>query len=123
MKSIDRQYLDLARTIAENNAKDFQHRIGCVVVDKKNRVISIGFNKRKTHPVQGQLASKYGKKGQIFLHAEIDALVKTRKKPHKIYVARVKRNGKDGLAKPCPICQAAIESAGIKKVFYTEDEE
>ncbi len=97
---------------------DFRARIGCVVTDRRGRVISSGFNKRKTHPRQAFLSNKMGLDKQ-YLHAEIAALVSCRHIPHTIYIGRLKRNGDAGLATPCPICELAIKEAGIKRVIYT----
>ena len=39
-----------------------------------------------------------------------------------IYVARLYRNGKQALAKPCSSCQKLIVAAGIKRVVYSTKE-
>jgi len=70
----------------------------------------------------------------IYLHAEIDAIknalrliTQAQLAKCDIYIVRVKHpdNGSDdwteGLAKPCPGCRRAIESFGLKRVFWTED--
>ena len=43
---------------------------------------------------------------KIYLHAEIEALVKLRDwgRAYRIVVERYAKNGKPALAKPCPIC-------------------
>lgn len=99
---------------------DFKQRVGSVVTDHKGRVVSSGYNKRKTHPLQMRYARKINPE-QCFLHAEIDALVQCRDVPHTIYVARIKKNGDTALARPCSICSMAIKEAGIKRVIYTTD--
>lgn len=104
-----------------HESTDFQHRIGCVVLDKKGRVISSGYNMRKTHPLQYKHARHYNEEA-IFLHAEIAALVKCRREPHAILVGRILRSGDVALAKPCPICMSAIEEAGIKEIQYTTND-
>jgi tRNA(Arg) A34 adenosine deaminase TadA len=40
-----------------------------------------------------------------------------------MYVARVRRDGSVALAKPCARCQGSLKSQGVKKVFYTIDNE
>ena len=42
------------------------------------------------------------------------------KKPYAIYVARAGANRDKRLAKPCNICQQAIEEAEIKEIYYTK---
>ena len=39
-----------------------------------------------------------------------------------LYVCRVKRSGHWGMSKPCEGCQRAILEFGIKKIFYTTDD-
>lgn len=101
----------------------------CFITNNRNKIISTGFNSyNKTHPFQAKLSSKAFKKGvvendeQIFLHAEIAALIKCRQKPHSMYIIRIDRNGELANCKPCPICQIAIHNAGIKtkNVYYTD---
>lgn len=96
--------------------------IKATIYDKRGRVISEGKNSyNKTHPLQHRLASKYGRKGQIYLHAEVAALVKL-KDWSRAYMIKVERYGYKGdplMAKPCPICQAAIDTAGIKRIQHT----
>ena len=94
--------------------------VKATVYDKKGNILSVGYNSYiKTHPYQAALAKKHGKEEQIYLHAEIAALVKVRGEPYEIYVERYYRNGEAALAKPCPICQRAIEEAGVKVVKHT----
>ena len=93
----------------------------CVV--KRNKIISFGHNKKKTHPLQ----NKFNKHPQaIYLHAEIDAIKNALKRTSvedlvgsTLYIVRTKKDGSEGLAKPCCGCMQAIESFNIGKVIYT----
>lgn len=97
--------------------------ISCIVTNSKGWVIGEGSNNyTKTHPKQKFYADKVHNKYSIYLHAEIAALVKCRDFPYAIYILRLLKNGKFGLARPCPICELAIREAGIKKVFYSSYE-
>ena len=97
----------------------------CIV--KGNRVISFGHNKRKTHPLQ----TKFAKNPEaIYLHAEIDAIKNALKEVDSslldqctMYIARTKKNGDEGMSKPCKGCKKAIEAFGIRRVIYTTEEE
>jgi deoxycytidylate deaminase len=94
--------------------------IVATVFDKKGRVLSVGKNSYdKTHPFQASLAEECGFPERKFLHAEIDALIRCRGTPYRIKVERFRKNGKLGLAKPCPICELAIKRAKIKFVEYS----
>lgn len=110
--------INKALEVAQNS--DYcKHKVGAVILDKRGRIISTGFNKQKTHPLQ----AKYAPPEKQFLHAEIAALVAARKDGHTIVVARRRKDGHVGLAKPCPICAMAIADAGIKEVVYTVDDD
>lgn len=67
------------------------------------------------------MGAKTGRPEAIYLHAEVDALVKLKDwdRAHRIVVTRIGRNGDTLLAKPCPACQHAIKLAGIKHVEHT----
>ena len=59
-----------------------------------------------------------------FLHAEIHCLLGLSYEQTKgcdLYVCRIKRSGNRGISKPCPVCEAAIRRAGIRRVHYTLD--
>ena len=97
--------------------------IKATVYDKRGRVLTTGENSyEKTHPLQSKFAVQVGLDDKVFLHAEISALSKLRKgqKPYHIVVERYKENGGAVLAKPCLVCQAAIESHGIALVEWTK---
>ena len=38
------------------------------------------------------------------------------------YVFRQHRNGNNAMAKPCPVCMAALKEVGIRKVYYIVDD-
>lgn len=97
----------------------------------RNRIISYGVNKMKTHPYQ----RKYGRNADaIFWHAETSAIFNADKrvgfdkfKNSVLYIARVKydscekNNFISGLAMPCVGCMKCIKDYGIGAVIYTID--
>jgi deoxycytidylate deaminase len=94
--------------------------ITATIYDKKGRLLSTGHNSYiKTHPMQARLAAEIGDPLKTFLHAEIDAIIKCKGKPHKIKIERKNKQGRLGLAKPCPICELAIKRAKIKYIEYS----
>ena len=94
--------------------------VSATIYNKKGKVIAVGHNSYiKTHPMQARIAKHVGLKEKIFLHAEIDALVRCKEPPYKIKIERYTKNGDAALAKPCPICELAIKRAGISVVEYT----
>lgn len=110
----------------EDNGFVHNHHL-CAMIVKKNQIISIGINKNKTHPLQ----AKFGKnKHAIFLHAEINAIINSLRhipvdelKKCTLYVGRVLKSKKTGLARPCIGCQQAIfEEFQIKKVIFSSSD-
>lgn len=92
------------------------------IYDKRGRLISSAKNNySKTHPLQAKYASKVGINEAIYLHAEILAIVRCKdmNRAHKIVVKRFDKHGNPAIAKPCPICQAAIKDSGIKIIEHT----
>jgi tRNA(Arg) A34 adenosine deaminase TadA len=105
--------------LARNNPNP-KWRFACIITDRHGSVIAQSFNSMvKSHPMQARLARKHGNRHQIYLHAEIAALVRCRKDPYALYVARVDAKLRPAMARPCPICMEAIRKAGIKIVYYT----
>lgn len=101
-------------------------RVAALLVRRNGKEISTGINKFKTHPLQ----AKFGRNNKsICLHAEIDAIVECcdwlwfdELKGSIMYIARVKRDGSLGLAKPCSGCFRALVHFNIKEVYWTENE-
>ena len=117
--------------IAENVEPFAAARIAAALV-YKNEVISVGWNKSKSHPFQ----KKYSSNSEaIFLHAETDTIYNAMRKydlsviaKSKLYIYRAKWNSDkkisfvQGLAKPCVGCMRAITTFNIKRICYTLDE-
>lgn len=124
MNHRDAKYLDEALQLARAGDRVGGARIGAVLVIG-NRVVSMGQNMNKTHPLQ----KRFGKNPEaIYQHAEINCIVNFLRKSSPedlkkstLYVGRV--YGQDmehiGLAKPCAGCSHAIEQFGIRKVVHT----
>lgn len=96
--------------------------ITAIIYDKRGKVLSIGKNSYvKTHPYQAKMAQKVGLPDKQFLHAEIHAIVRCKQleKAHKIVIMRFDKGGCGKNAAPCPVCQSAIEAAGIKVIEHT----
>jgi tRNA(Arg) A34 adenosine deaminase TadA len=88
----------------------------------KKQLLSVGKNSRKTHP----LSVKFNGETKPCLHSELQAIISAINqhgveilKRCDLYNLRITNSGKIGLAKPCPGCQKAIDSFGIRRVYYT----
>lgn len=115
-------------------SSQYKSRHGAIIV-RGGKTLSGGWNKAKyTRTVikaktiqvpQGDCI--VSKQSDWTRHAEIDAI---RNFPNPedlkgcdLYVSRIKKNGKSGLSAPCPLCMAEIRSVGIKRVFFSTEEE
>ena len=106
------RFFKLAQAISKKSSSN--PRVGCVIV-KKNKVVGLGFNNRnKTHPK----AKNIGHRIHAELHAIIGVSADDLHGAH-VYVFREYADGELAMTKPCACCQAVLESAGVKKVFYT----
>ena len=89
----------------------------------RGKVVAIGHNKLKSHPMM----LRYHKPGQVYLHAEVDAIIKAVNKygldfvaECDLYCLRIKaRSGQVGNSKPCNGCADLIRSFNIKGVYWT----
>lgn len=102
-----------------------QQNLTAIITDKKGMILSIGKNSYvKSHPWQAKIAKTVGKPDAIFLHAEIDAIIKCSNisKAHTISIFRTSRANQYVMAKPCKICDAAIRRhTWIRWINYTDD--
>jgi len=106
-------------------------RIAAAVV-RKGKVISYGYNHKKTHPFQAQFCKN---KHAVFFHAEVHAIKNALKSVDvddmskcELYIVRAKRNKSNrkwitGLSKPCIGCQKCIDLFELKNVYYSEEGE
>ncbi len=87
----------------------------------RGKLVSTGLAQYKTHPRQAKINAL-----RPYLHAEIDCLLRAARMGFdswdraELYVARAKKDGSPGLAKPCPVCQTLIEEFGVGKVYWTD---
>lgn len=101
------------------------HALGAVAI-YGGKVLAIGWNCNKTHPIQARYNSmERGFDGYSYkstIHAEMMVINKI--KYLDINFSKVKFfvwRGKEGpkLSRPCAACERALRDLGIKHVFYT----
>ena len=98
----------------------------------KNRVVSYGFNRDKTHTFQARFAKN---EESIYWHAETNAIHNALKlvdedilRKTTLFVARAKyaepnsNEWRWGNSKPCEGCMSCITKFDIKKIVYTLDD-
>ena len=104
--------------------------IGCIAI-YKGKIIGIGCNLEKTHPMQ-KYYNRYRMHPQTLyyspkLHAEIYVLNSIKNldinfSKVKLYIYRTMYEQEKGLARPCPSCMAAIKDLGIENIYYTTND-
>ncbi len=116
--SWDEYFMGIA-LLSAKRSKDPSTQVGACIVDKDNKVVSIGYNGMPRYCDDDQLSwnknddldSKY----LYVCHAEFNAILNTRDGSHlngcKIYVTLF----------PCNECAKAIIQTGIKEVIYLSD--
>lgn len=119
-------HIQLAYTIALDVKPFANARVAALLVCK-NRVIAVGTNWSKTHPV----AQRFQKnKKALYPHAEVVCLHNAQKRGFSdwsratLYIARAKKiNGVHvpGLSKPCFGCLQAVDFYGVGKISWTKD--
>ena len=96
-----------------------RYEITALAYDRKGNLIGVGRNSYvKTHPLQARYAKLAGRPLAVYLHAEIAALVRARGRVHRLVVTRFTSEGKAVSAKPCSICQRALNDYGVKHVEH-----
>lgn len=120
------RFFTCAKHMAEMSDFDRQ-KMGCVAVYKK-KIVSVGFNTTKTHPLQKEY-NKLRFEGDFSphcMHAEIHTLNAIKDSNIdwsrvKVFIYRICKKDKDksALARPCPSCMAYMKKLGIKHIYYT----
>lgn len=117
------KFLNIAKILAEESDVP-RYFFGAILVTNKT-IISSGGNGTKTHPLQYRLNQlrEAGKRDRSFVHAEVNCLSKIKVIPDNavLYIARVGKNGKNMMARPCNGCMSEIKFRGIKQIVYTTD--
>ena len=115
---------------AASTLSDFPtHKLGAVMM-LGNKVLAVGYNITKTHPVQKKYNLERGydpnvkNNGQI--HAEMMCLINTKYldvdwSKVSLYIYREHKDHTTAMAKPCPACEKAIQERGINQVYYTTE--
>jgi deoxycytidylate deaminase len=89
--------------------------------DKKGNLLAVGENSyKKSNPVMKYFAEQAGLPAKIYLHSEVQALLRCKdKKVYKLTVERYTANGQPANAKPCPVCSLALNAWGVTEIEYT----
>ena len=111
--SFEEMAMEFARS-ASRRSEDPYKKVGCSILNKEGRVLSIGYNgllsKQK---INKKFWDNRDDRRKYMLHAETNALacISRYENPYLIACTLM----------PCPSCAINIVSHGIKKVIYLED--
>jgi deoxycytidylate deaminase len=118
----------LNQAVAVAMSSQSKRRIGSIIL-KKGKLIASAVNlENKSHPIQafyGEKAScihnNDGLSHKIYLHSEVNCLIRSKGKGDTIIVARVGGKGGKELrnSKPCAICSLALDEYGIRHIHYS----
>lgn len=98
----------------ESNKSPLKFKIGAAIVDKKGRILVVGHNTTKSHPVYG---SKYP---FMTMHSEGNCLYNAKKLGIDVAGKTMIIYRRGGLnSKPCKDCQVLLKKNKIKYVIYT----
>lgn len=114
--------MNLLTKVAHDENNITEYRLAAAIVFR-NKVISIGANEYKTHPLMAQYTRN---PDNNYLHAEVSAIAKALNileledfKRATLYVMRVNKAGEWALSKPCEGCSKAITAFQIGRVIYS----
>ena len=109
----DKYFLDICLTVAKKS-KDQSTKVGAVLVDQSNRILSTGFN-GAPHGYDDSLIDTREEKLRVTIHSEINSILfaHTNIKGATLYCTHY----------PCEKCSPVIMQTGITKVVYLASSE
>ena len=112
------RYFDLTKNIAFNSQYG-KIRHGAVLV-KGGSVKNVSFNKDKYNSFGNRFRDK--NRGPATMHAELGCILgmsRSVTSGSDLYVCRINKNGEFRYSKPCSMCHQALRHVGVKRVYYT----
>ena len=113
--------VETAHALCPTNWKNVNNSHVAFLV-KKNKIVKIGWNKKRTHP---EISKHPYHDGYVGTHAELDVILKSGLEDlndHSMIVLRVDRKGRLANSKPCPGCLSLLKSYNVEEVFYSDTE-
>jgi hypothetical protein len=113
--------VETAHALCPTNWKNVNNSHVAFLV-KKNKIVKIGWNKKRTHP---KIAKHPYHDGCVGTHAELDVILKSgldNLDDHSMIVLRVDRKGRLANSKPCTGCLSLLKSYNLSEVFYSDTE-
>jgi hypothetical protein len=122
---------DISKSLIEFNSKKRCQHFSFILL--KNKIISIGNNSKKTHPLNLKNRKTSLRTGEDFsdqkhVCSEFSAINKLKNmtnidtKKCILVNIRYNRNGKIALSKPCMSCENLLKYFSFKKVIWTDND-
>lgn len=116
-----KRYVGLAKRLA-NSSPYPDHKHGAVLV-RGGSVINWSINRNRVQ----RWAQKFRAHGcgHATHHAELGAILGVAREKTQgadVYVVRVNKRDNLLLSKPCPMCEEVLRHVGVKRVFYSVDD-
>ena len=118
-KKIDR-FFSLAKNIAESSEYG-KIRHGALLV-KGGSVLNVSCNKENYSSFGKRFRCKH--RGHATVHAELGCVLGMSRGTTTgadVYVCRINKEGEFRNSKPCAMCHAVLKHVGVKRVYYTVD--
>ena len=103
-------WMTMALTVAQRSI-DPSTKHGCIIVDNKNRLISIGYNSFPRQCIEGSLPLTRPEKYMAIIHSETNAIINAGDRDLEgstVYVT----------GHPCVNCFGNMLNAGVAKIIY-----
>lgn len=103
----------IAKEVALENERQKKH-VSLILV--RNRIISIGTNHHKSHPMAKRIGYRYDE-----VHSELDALIRCKERKNlELINFRFNRFGEMRISRPCTLCIPWCKMI-FDKIYYTSD--
>ena len=120
LKGRHRRYIEASARAAEDS--EFPNYRHSAVLVRGGSILSTAFNKSN----HINWANKFRSKdcGHATHHAEVGTILgmaREKTTGATLYVARIGKSGELKMSKPCEMCQQVLAHVGVKKVYYSID--
>lgn len=116
-----RSFINIAKKVAERS-EFYPYRHGAILA-KGSSILSTSENKNKYNSFADRFCQH---NGIATIHAELGCILGVNNsitRNGSIYVVRIGKKGQLKNSKPCCMCMSCMSFVGIKKVYYSIDEE
>ena len=106
-------FIEIAKTIAKKS-KDPSSQVGCVIIDRSNKIISTGYNGFIRKCNEEWMTYERPMKYNLIIHAEENAILFAKRNLFKckLYCTHA----------PCGGCLKLILQSGIREIYYENNE-